>query len=147
MPGWLRTFIAVIAGIVAGSVVNMALIGIGPHVIPLPAGADASTTDGLKSAMPSFEPRHFLFPWLAHAVGTFVGAFVATLLAPRRPLAPALAVGIFFLLGGIAAAVMLPAPLWFEVVDVVLAYLPAAWLAHRVAARSPADKRAKQPQA
>ena len=36
--------------------------------------------------------------------------------------------GIFHLLGGIAAAVMIPAPLWFIVVDLVLAYIPMAWL-------------------
>jgi hypothetical protein len=27
-----------------------------------------------------FEPRHFIFPFLAHSLGTFAGAFVATLL-------------------------------------------------------------------
>jgi hypothetical protein len=134
MPSWLRVVLAVLLGIVVGSVVNMALITVSGKVIAPPLGADVTTTEGLKAAMHLFEPRHFLFPFLAHSLGTFVGAFVAALVASGRSLRVALMVGGFFLLGGIASVVMLPAPLWFSVVDLLLAYLPAAWLGHRFAA-------------
>ena len=70
-----RLILAVIAGLVVGSLVNMALVMLSGHVIPPPAGVDTATTEGLKAAMPLFEPKHFLFPFLAHAVGTLVGAF------------------------------------------------------------------------
>ena len=127
-----RLILAVIAGLFVGSIVNMALVMLSGHVIPPPAGVD-TTTEGLKAAMPLFEPKHFLFPFLAHAVGTLVGAFVATLAAPGRTCGPAWVVGALFLLGGIAAVAMLPSPLWFTVVDLVFAYLPMAWLGHRLA--------------
>jgi len=130
-----RLILAVIAGLFIGSVVNMALVMASGHIIPSPAGVDTTTTEGLKAAMPLFEPKHFLFPFLAHAIGTLVGAFIATLAAPGRICGPAWAVGAFFLIGGIAAVAMLPSPLWFTVVDLVLAYLPMAWLGHRLAAR------------
>lgn len=134
MPNWLRVVLAVLLGIVVGSVVNMALITVSGKVIAPPVGADVTTTEGLRASMHLFEPRHFLFPFLAHSLGTFVGAFVAALVASGRSLRAALVVGGFFLLGGIASVVMLPAPLWFSVVDLLLAYLPAAWLGHRFAA-------------
>ena len=35
--------LAVIAGVVGGSVVNMVFVQIGPHVVPLPKGADTNT--------------------------------------------------------------------------------------------------------
>ncbi len=130
-----RLILAVIAGLVVGSLVNMALVMLSAHVIPPPAGVDTATTEGLKAAMPLFEPKHFLFPFLAHAVGTLVGAFIATLATPGRTRGPAWAVGAFFLIGGIAAVAMLPSPLWFSGVDLVFAYLPMAWLGHRLAAR------------
>jgi len=132
----LRLVLAVVAGLVIGGVVNMGLILASGHVIPPPAGADVTTAEGLKASMHLFEPRHFLFPFLAHALGTFGGAAVATLLAPGRTRGPAWVVGGTFLLGGIVNAIMLPAPLWFSVLDLALAYLPAAWLGHRVVARS-----------
>jgi hypothetical protein len=47
----------------------------------------------------------------------------------------ALVVGGFFLIGGIASVFLLPAPLWFSVVDLLLAYLPTAWLGQRFAVR------------
>ena len=87
--------------------------------------------------MPLFEPRHFLFPFLAHAVGTLVGALVATLITPGRTRGPAWVVGACFLLGGIAAVALLPSPVWFTAADLVLAYLPMAWLGHRLVAGKP----------
>lgn len=129
-----RLIVAVVAGLLVGSLVNMGLITLSGHVIPPPAGADVTTMEGLKASMHLFEPRHFLFPFLAHALGTLVGAYVATLLTPGRTRGPAWVVGVCFLAGGVANVLMLPSPVWFAVVDLVAAYLPMAWLGHRLAA-------------
>ena len=133
MPKTVRLILATLAGLVIGSLVNMGLITLSGHVIPPPAGADVTTTEGLKASLHLFEPRHFIFPFLAHALGALVGACVATLLAPGRTSGPAWVVGALFLLGGIAAVAMLPAPVWFSALDLVFAYLPAAWLGQRLA--------------
>ena len=131
----LRILLAVVLGFVAGSAVNMALISVGGTVVPPPAGANVATMEGLRAAMHLFEPRHFLFPFLAHALGTLVGAAFAGLLAPGRSAAPSLVVGGLFLLGGIASVFMLPSPIWFTAVDLALAYLPFAWLGLAVSRR------------
>lgn len=135
MPKLLRLIIAVVLGFAAGSAVNMGLIFVGGSVIPPPAGADVTTAEGLKASMHLMEPKHFLFPFLAHALGTLVGAFVATLLTPGESRGPAYAVGTLFFLGGMAAAYAFPAPAWFKAVDLILAYGPPTllgyWLAHR----------------
>jgi hypothetical protein len=130
----LRIVLAVVAGLVIGSVVNMGLVTLGGQVVPPPAGADVATMEGLKAAMPLFEARHFLFPFLAHALGTLAGALVAGLLVPGRSPLPAYLVGGLFLLGGLASVFMLPAPVWFSLTDLLLAYLPAAWLGQTLAA-------------
>ena len=135
MSKLLRVLLAVVVGFVVGSVMNMALITVSGRVIPPPVGADVTTMEGLKASLHLFEPRHFIFPFLAHALGTFVGALVACWLTPGKSPVPAYIVGSLFLFGGIASAFMLPAPGWFIATDLLLAYLPAAWLGQAVAKR------------
>lgn len=127
----LKNILAVIAGIFVGGLVNMGIISISGSVIPPPDGADVTTTEGLKAAMHLFEPKHFIMPLLAHALGTLAGAFVAALIAVNHKMKFALAIGVIFLAGGIASVFMLPSPLWFNVVDLVVAYIPMAYLGGR----------------
>jgi hypothetical protein len=135
MPRVPRLALAVVAGLVLGSVVNMGLVLISGKVIPPPVGADVTSIEGLKASIHLFEPKHFVFPFLAHGMGTFFGALIATLSTPGRTSGPAYAVGAGFLLGGVANVLMVPAPAWFSALDLIAAYLPAAWLAQRVASR------------
>lgn len=120
----LRNVMAVIAGAILGSLANGFLIEISGKVIPPPDGADVTTLEGLKASIHLFEPKHFVFPFLAHALGTLVGAFVAAKLAATHKMRIALGIGVLFLLGGIANCFMLPAPVWFMAVDVIVAYIP-----------------------
>ncbi|MBL7900434.1 MAG: hypothetical protein JNK73_00410 [Bacteroidia bacterium] len=129
----LRNILAVIAGAIIGSIVNMALVNAGPMLIQPPEGVDITSFEGLKASMHLFQPKHFLFPWLAHAMGTLVGAFLAAKIAGSHQRTLALVVGVLFLIGGILNVVMLPSPLWFTLVDVLLAYLPMAWLGAKLA--------------
>ena len=128
----LRNIFAVLAGVLLGSVVNMAIVTFGPSLIPPPAGVDLSTPEGLAAGIALFEPRHFVTLFLAHALGTLVGAFVAYLVAASHKARFAYAIGVLFLIGGIAACFMIPAPVWFMALDLLLAYLPMAWLAIRI---------------
>jgi hypothetical protein len=129
----IKNILAVVAGCILGSLVNMGIIMISGAIIPPPEGADVTTTEGLKAAMHLFQPRHFLMPFLAHALGTFAGALVAALIAVNHKMKFALGIGVFFLAGGIASTFMLPSPLWFTIVDLGLAYIPMAYLAGKLA--------------
>ena len=124
----LRNILAVIAGFIVGSIVNGLLISISSSVIPPPEGADTSTMEGLQAAIPLFEPKHFLFPFLAHALGTFVGAFVSAKIAPKYGLQLAMVIGTIFFIGGLYMVFEVPAPLWFDILDLSLAYFPMAYL-------------------
>ena len=132
MPNWLRNVLAVLAGIVLGGAVNTALITLSPSLIPPPAGVDVTNAESLSGAMHLFEPRHFIMPFLAHALGTLAGALVAYLIAASHKAHLAYVIGVVFLCGGLAASFMIPAPAWFIVLDLVAAYLPMAWLAIRI---------------
>lgn len=128
----LRNILSVIAGAVAGSFVNGGIIAISSSVIPPPEGADVTTMEGLKASMHLFEPKHFLMPFLAHALGTLVGAFIAALIAVNNKVRPAIIVAVLFLIGGIMNVIMLPAPTWFSAVDLLLAYIPMGLIGARL---------------
>ena len=135
MSNLLRNVLALVAGIVIGGVVNTVLITLSPSLIPPPAGVDVNNAESLSKAMHLFEPRHFVIPFLAHAVGTFAGALAAYLIAATYRAHIAYVIGALFLCGGVAASLMIPAPAWFIALDLLAAYLPMAWLAIQIGGR------------
>lgn len=129
-----RNILAVIIGWLIGSVVNMSLINFGLNTYPI-EGVDPNDMEALAEAMPTLGMKHFIFPFLAHALGTLVGAAIAAYIAVSHKLKLALGVGCIFLIGGILASIWLPAPTWFIAVDLVFAYIPMAWIGGMIASR------------
>ena len=128
MPPILRNILAVIAGLLVGSAVNMAIIILGPMVIPPPEGIDLSDSDKFAENLKLLEPANFIAPWLAHALGTLVGAFIAAKVAASHKMKFALGIGVFFLGCGIVMVAMFGGPIWFTVLDLTGAYLPMGYL-------------------
>ena len=130
-----RNVLAVITGIILGSAVNMGIIMLQGYFIALPEGVDVTNTESLQSSMHLFGPKHFIFPFLAHAIGTLVGAYLSARIAANHKMKFALGIGIFFLIGGISMVFMMPAPVWFVVLDLSVAYIPTGWLGGRLATK------------
>jgi hypothetical protein len=128
MPSTLRNILAIIIGLVAGSFVNMGLIMLSGSIIPPPEGADITSMEGLTASMHLFEPKHFLFPFLAHALGTFAGACLAALITTSNKIRVVMIISCFFLVGGIVNVLSLPSPLWFSLIDLAGAYIPMGYL-------------------
>ncbi len=128
MNNILRNILAGIGGGFIGGLINMAIIMASGKIIPPPPGADLTTAEGLTAAIPLMGPQHFLMPFLAHALGTLTGALIAAMFAATHKMRVAMVVGVFFLVGGIMAARMIPAPTWFIVLDLLVAYIPMAYI-------------------
>ena len=122
----MRNVLAIVVALIVGSIINMLLVTVGPLLIPPPAGVDVADMASLAASIHLFEARHFVFPFLAHALGTLTGAMIAVMISHRAW--SAWLVGLLFLVGGIAVGVMIPAPIWFTALDLIVAYLPMAWL-------------------
>lgn len=136
MKSVVRNVLAALAGVVAGSIVNMVLVNVGPSVIPLPEGADVSSMETLRDSMKLFTPVNFIFPFAGHALGTLVGGFVVAKFTASHHVKFAMGVGVFFLVGGVTAVSMLGGPLWFNVADLLLAYIPMAYFGAALAGRT-----------
>ena len=128
----IKNILAFILGWLGGSVVNMGLIKIGHKLLPI-AGIDPNDMAALVDVMPTLEFKYFVFPFLAHALGTLSGATIAGLMAASHKMKFSLGIGGLFLLGGIIVNYMIPGPTWFAVVDIVVAYIPMAWLGGKLA--------------
>jgi hypothetical protein len=122
----------ILASIFIGSIINMSIVLLGPNIIPPPNAADVTTMKGLKESMHLFQPKHFLFPFLAHALGTFNGALIATKFSKFNNTRNALIVGVIFLIGGVMDIFSLPTPIWFALIDLIIAYIPMAYLATKL---------------
>ena len=132
MNAILKNILAVILGWLGGSVINMGLVQLGHKIFPI-EGIDLNDIDTLAEIMPTLDAKYFIFPFLAHALGTLVGAIIAGLIAANNKIKFSLAVGVLFLIGGIMVNYMLPGPTWFTVLDIVLAYIPMAWIGGKLA--------------
>lgn len=131
----LRNILAVVVGVVVGSVVNMAVLAIGHVIIPPPAGFDGTSMDGVASTIHLFGPIDFIVPFLAHALGPFIGVLSAMFIAASSRKTIAIILGALFLIGGIVANIVIPAPMWYRIIDVVFAYVPMAFLAWKVSGK------------
>jgi hypothetical protein len=123
-----RNILAVVIGLLIGNVVNFAVLSAGHALMPPPAGFDGSSMEGVASTIHLLRPLDFIVPFLAHALGPFTGVLSAMFIAASRHRTIAIILGALFLAGGIAANVMIPAPTWYRIVDLVFAYVPTAWL-------------------
>jgi hypothetical protein len=105
-----RGLSAIIAAIVAGT-----------------EGMDLTDEESVKMHADKLTIANYVSTLLAHQLGTLVGAFVAAKIAPLRKMIFSMAIGVWFLLGGIYACTLIPAPTWFVITDFAL-YIPFAFI-------------------
>ena len=127
----LRNILAVILGAAACIIFNSLLLGLMMKAIPPPEGFDPNDLGSYTL----LQGRHMLSPFIAHAVPSILGGFIAAWVAASHKMTFALVVGGLHMIGGIAAAFMIPAPGWFIALDLIVAYLPMAWLGGKLATR------------
>lgn len=135
----IRNILAVLAGVIVGSIINMGLVEIGHRVFPV-NGVDLSNIESLAVAMPQLEPKHFIFPFLAHALGTLGGAYVAARAAVSHKMRFAFGIGVFFLIGGVMMNYLVSGPFWFSAIDLIVAYIPMAWIGGMLVQNSPGNE-------
>ena len=128
----LRNIIALPIGLFLGGIINMAIINNGTILIPPPEGINPNDFDSLKSNIHLFTPKNFIVPFFAHAIGTFIGALITSLIAVSYRQYLSIGIGCFFLMGGLTMVSMLPSPIWFNLIDLVFAYIPMGWLGYKI---------------
>lgn len=125
----LRNILSLIAGLLIGGLFNLGIIAVGGKLLPPPQGVDVNDVASINAHIHEYSFVQMMVPFLAHALGTLMGALAAAKLAASHRMLLAMVIGGLTLLGGIGAVMMIPAaPWWFDVLDLGVAYLPMAWL-------------------
>lgn len=131
-----RNLLAVLAGIIGGMFANSGILELAIVILPPPAGVDQSSIEKMAATMYLLSFKDFIGPFLAHAMGTLVGSVIAIRISRGNPLRVALPVAFLFFIGGALMVYQLPAPMWFNIADLTVAYFPMALLAHAMFAKS-----------
>jgi hypothetical protein len=140
MNSALRGILAIVAGFVVACIIMVIVESINGHVLYPELGKQAQGVTDREQIRKIFEGAPsgallvVLFGWV---VGSAVGALVATWIARSASTGHALFVGILVTLGAIANNLMLPPPMWFWVVGVILP-IPAALMGGRLAPKAAA---------
>ena len=125
MKQLLKNIGILIFGIIIGMIVNMGFIIIGGIIFPL-----AESFEPMNGI--NWDLKYFIFPFLAHSMGTLSGAFISSKLSRNYHIIIPLIVGLYFLSGGIYMVTILPAPTWFISLDLILCYIPMAVLGWKI---------------
>jgi len=131
----LKNVLAVLAGYAVFTIVNIGLVLLGLQIIPMPEGIDPMDAESIKAGMDLFSLPNFIVPFIAHAGGTLTGAFTAAKIGINKKMILAYIIGGLALIGGISAIYQIGGPIWFQVLDLVIAYIPMAWLGGSLATR------------
>ena len=135
----LAALLGLVGGLLIGSVLNMGVLMISNFVIPFPEGVNPADANSIRDNIKLFETKHYIMPFLAHALGTLIGVFVAFKIIQMFRATKFIAVGLalvialLFLWGGLATSKSINSPEAPMLVDAVLCYIPMAiigyWLA------------------
>lgn len=115
----MKIVLATILGFIASMGVNMAIINFG---IPVTVEAGGDMDAARLKVMESFTAMEYLIPLSAHIFGVLIGLIVARLICKTSNI-PIYIVGGLHMLGTVIVSFMIPAPVWFNIVDLILPLL------------------------
>jgi hypothetical protein len=124
----LKNILITILALAVGLFINGGLVSLGPYIIDYPDGFDPNDVNSFEKFKDLLPISSYLLALIAHALGTLVGAFIVGKFVTTKNLWFSLGIGGFFLLGGIAANIMISGPAWFAPVDLILCYIPMGLL-------------------
>ncbi len=129
-----RTILAVLVGLIAALACMLAVQFVAQLLFPAPAGLvvrDEADLVRLIESEPVSRKALTLASWL---LSSFLGALVAARIGRTHPTAAAVGVGALVLAGVLLYVATTPPPAWIATAG-ILAPVPLAWLASRLAAR------------
>lgn len=121
--------LAVILGLVIGSVFIGLVEKVNSTMYPLPEGVDTSNMEAFKAFVASLPPQAFILIFIGHICGALVGGLVAWLIV-RSTIIPSMIVGALFTVAGLFNLFTISHP-WWMWTEVAL-YMPAAYLGTRL---------------
>ena len=128
----LRKILFIIVGILSATVFIYIIESLGHLVYPPSEDLDLKNPDTIKSIMKDVPAGALLFVLLAYALGSFFGGLITAIISKSSKVINAIIVGIVLLIFGLINLLIIPHPVWFTVVSILL-YIPCAYIGGKVA--------------
>lgn len=116
----LRAILGVIAGIIAGSVCVWGVETLNHILHPYPAGMKANDMEAFKSYIENLPFLGKFMVIVGYALGALVSGFISTKIAKNGKPTAAIICGLIFLSFTIYNMVVLPTPIWFWVLGILV---------------------------
>lgn len=121
-----KLILKVFLGVISGGLVVFLVEMLGNTIYPPPQGTNMSDPESLRAYLQNAPTGSILFVILAWALGSFAGGFVTALINTYAKLQNAMIVGMVLMIFGIFNLIMLPSPLWFTILG-ILVFIPFAY--------------------
>ena len=128
-----RKLLGILGGIAAGWAVATVAEAIDGVLHPPPAGVDPGNVESYRIFVARLPTSEFVIVLIGHLLGSLAAGIVATLVARRTAMWPAVAAGVALFFAGAVNVIALPHPAWFVGLDLAC-YVPLAWLGSRLVA-------------
>ncbi len=125
----IKKILAVIVGLVVGSLFIGLVEKVNSTMYPLPEGVDATNMEAFKAFVAALPDQAFILIFIGHICGALVGGLVSWLIV-RSTIIPSMIVGSLFTVAGLFNLFTIHHPWWMW--TEVLLYMPAAYLGTRL---------------
>lgn len=116
----LRIILGVIAGIIAGSICVWGVETLNHILHPYPAGMKANDMEAFKSYIENLPFLGKFMVILGYALGALFSGFISTKIAKNGKPTAAIICGLIFLSFTIYNMIVLPTPIWFWVLGILV---------------------------
>jgi hypothetical protein len=122
-----RRVLSVFAGLMVGFLCVALIEAVSSRLYPLPAGVDVSDIEAFRAHVQTLPIMAFVLVLVAHVVGSFAAGFTCVSVSRQMWKTGPIIIGVLLLSAGVTNLVMIPHPVWFALVD-ILVFIPAALL-------------------
>lgn len=116
----LRVILGIVAGIIAGSLCIWGVETLNHILHPYPAGMKANDMEAFKSYIENLPFLGKFMVILGYAVGALVSGFISTKIAKNGRPTAAVVCGLIFLSFTIYNMMVLPTPIWFWILGILV---------------------------
>jgi len=127
----LRKILAALAGILIAVMVFMGFEKIARHYYPLPPGTDRADHAAMVAYTESLPTEAFLIVLTGWVVGSFLCGLFIKLISRSGGKTAAYISGLFLTTAGIVDIFMLPHPLWFTIIGIVV-FIPMTLIGYAI---------------
>ena len=132
MRSFVRSILAVIAGLVVAVIIITVFEMVNSQVYPLPPGVDPTDQEALRAVAKDIPAGAFVLVVAGWAAGALAGAWSAGRLVGRSSLVHGMVVAVLLFIFGVINMLLIPHPVWLAG---IVGFLGCGYVGARLAAR------------